>query len=178
MRKGFLLKGNLINPVRLDGIKIDSLELILRWFLGITFVYASYHKISEPAHFAKIIYGYYLFPDFSINIIAIFMPYAELYSGVFLILGIFPRSAALLINAMLLMFIVAISINLIRGQEFDCGCFSFGESGYTSSAGQLLIRNFCLLMVGGYIFFFDRDRKWCIYPSIFTRNRLARIDKR
>ncbi len=139
------------------------------------FIYASYHKISEPAHFAKIIYGYYLFPDFSINIIAIVLPYAELYSGIFLILGIFPRSAALLINGMLLMFVIAISINLIRGQEFDCGCFSFGEPGYTSSARQLLIRNIFLLMVGSYILFFDRRRKWCIYPNIFNRYRRADI---
>ena len=47
------------------------LELAARWFLGMIFLYASYHKIAAPAQFAKIIYGYYLFPDISINIIAI-----------------------------------------------------------------------------------------------------------
>jgi len=44
------------------------LELFIRWLIGITFIYASYHKIVEPAHFAKIIYGYYLFPEFIINL--------------------------------------------------------------------------------------------------------------
>ncbi|MFC1886688.1 MauE/DoxX family redox-associated membrane protein [Thermodesulfobacteriota bacterium] len=142
------------------------MELILRWVVGIIFVYASYHKILAPAHFAKIIYGYYLFPDASINIIAIVLPFVELYSGIFLILGIFPRSAVLLINILLLMFIIAISINLIRGQEFDCGCFSFGEPGYTSSAEQLLLRNMVLLLVGGWILFYNLPRKWCVRQNI------------
>ncbi|MBW2000476.1 MAG: hypothetical protein JRJ29_21270, partial [Deltaproteobacteria bacterium] len=38
------------------------LELGARWILGITFIYASYHKIVSPADFARIVYGYDLFP--------------------------------------------------------------------------------------------------------------------
>jgi uncharacterized membrane protein YphA (DoxX/SURF4 family) len=140
-------------------------ELVLRWFLGMTFMSASYHKIADPAHFAKIIYGYYLFPEFSINLIAILLPFFEFFSGIFLVLGIFPRSAALLIIGMLLMFITAVSINLIRGQEFDCGCFSFGESGYASTPGWLLFRNVFYLIIGLYILFFEKSRRWCIFQS-------------
>ncbi|MBW1828888.1 MAG: DoxX family membrane protein [Deltaproteobacteria bacterium] len=76
--------------------------MIVRWLLGALFLVACYQKIIEPAHFAKIIYGYYLFPDAAINLIAIILPYVELFSGMALILGIYPRSAALIINAMLL----------------------------------------------------------------------------
>ena len=115
----------------------SGFELMARWVLGAVFVYASFHKILDPEHFAKIIYGYYLFPDSSINLIAIILPYIELFAGAALILGIYPRSAALIINVMLLAFIAAISINLIRGHEFDCGCFSFGVSArrFTMSSG-------------------------------------------
>ena len=116
-------------------------ELSLRWFLGVTFLYASYHKILEPSHFAKIIYGYYLFPDYSINMIAILLPFLELYSGMFLVFGIYPRSSTFIVNSMLVVFIIAVSINLIRGQKFDCGCFSFSEPGHASSTGWLLVRN-------------------------------------
>ena len=108
----------------------NRLELIARWFLGIIFIYASYHKIIAPDHFAKIIYGYYLFPDFFINLIAIILPFLELFSGLALLLGIYPRSAALIINGMLLVFIIALSINLIRGQEFDCGCLFCRATAY------------------------------------------------
>ncbi len=138
------------------------LELVVRWGIGGIFIYSSWHKIVEPAHFAKIIYGYYLFPASSINLIAIFLPFMELFAGLALILGIYPRSAALIINAMLLFFIVAISINLIRGHEFDCGCFSFGEPGYTSSARQLLVRDMAGFLAGVYVLFFDVPRKWCL----------------
>ena len=139
------------------------LELAVRWFLGITFVYASYHKIIAPAHFAKIIYGYYLFPDASINLIAIILPFLEFFSGLALLLGIYPRSATLIINGMLLAFIIAISINLIRGLEFDCGCFSFGDKGHISSARQLLVRDIIYFVFGLLLIFFDKQRRWSIF---------------
>ena len=136
-----------------------------RWILGVIFVYASIHKILEPAHFAKIIYGYYLFPDDSINLIAIFLPFLEIFAGTALLLGVYPRSAALLINIMLFAFIIAISINLVRGHEFDCGCFSFGERGYTSSATQLLVRDIIGFFLGLQILFFGEYRRVCLKQS-------------
>ena len=139
--------------------------MIARWVLGGMFLFACYHKIVEPAHFAKIIYGYYLFPDFSINLIAIILPFLELFAGIALILGIYPRSAVLIINAILFAFIVAISINLIRGHEFDCGCFSFGAAADTFSVVQLLIRDIVCFFLGLQILFFANSRKWCVRQS-------------
>lgn len=140
----------------------NGFELIARWLLGAVFVYASIHKIVDPKNFAKIIYGYYLFPNFSINLIAIILPLTELFAGLALILGIYPRSAALAINGMLLAFIFALSVNIARGHQFDCGCFSFGDRGYTYSAMQLLVRDIILFVLGLPVLFFDRHRKWCI----------------
>jgi uncharacterized membrane protein YphA (DoxX/SURF4 family) len=140
-------------------------ELIVRWLLGVLFLVACYHKIIEPAHFAKIIYGYSLFPGDSINLIAILLPYVELFAGLALILGVYPRSAALIINVMLLAFIVAISINLIRGHEFDCGCFSFGASGQAPSALHLLIRDILCFFLGLQVLFYRNSRKLCARQS-------------
>ncbi|MDY6972195.1 MAG: MauE/DoxX family redox-associated membrane protein [Thermodesulfobacteriota bacterium] len=139
------------------------LELVARWVLGLTFLYASCHKIFEPADFAKIIYGYYLFPDFSINLIAIILPYMELFSGLALLLGVYPRSAALIVGGMLTVFIIALTINLIRGHEFDCGCFSFGNTGQTDAAIQLLARDTIYLFLALLVIFFDRTRRWCVW---------------
>lgn len=130
-----------------------------------TFLYACYHKIVAPAHFAKIIYGYYLLPDFAINLIAICLPFLELYCALALILGIYPRSAALILNGMLIGFIMAVSINLVRGHQFDCGCFAFGEPDHTSSAVQLLIRDLIYLTLGVHVLFYSRRRRWCIRQS-------------
>jgi len=122
-------------------------------------------KIVEPAHFAKIIYGYYLFPEFIINLTAIILPYLELLSGVALILGIYPRSALLILESMLFAFIVALSINLIRGHNFDCGCFSFGEPGYGYSVLSLLVRDVIYFILGLQSLFYNKHRKWCIFQS-------------
>ena len=137
-------------------------ELAARWILGGTFVYASYNKILAPAVFAKIIYGYSLFPASFINLIAIIVPFLELIAGLALIIGFYPRSAVLIVNAMLLAFITALSINLIRGHEFDCGCFSINSSTQGIFAWQLIIRDFLILALGIHIFLYRYARKLCI----------------
>ncbi|MEA3232326.1 MAG: MauE/DoxX family redox-associated membrane protein [Thermodesulfobacteriota bacterium] len=138
-------------------------ELAARWILGVTFIYACYNKILEPAVFAEIIYGYDLFPAAFINLIAIIVPFMELVTGLALILGVYPRSAALIVNGMLLVFIIALSINLIRGHEFDCGCFSINSGGQATFAGPLLFRDFILLALGLHVFFYRNPRKLCIH---------------
>ena len=67
---------------------------LVRVVIGAIFIYASWHKIMNPAEFAKIIYGYGIFPDQAINLIAICIPFVELISGICLILGICTRSCA------------------------------------------------------------------------------------
>ncbi len=128
-------------------------RLVIRWVLGVTFVYASIYKIADPSGFAKIIYGYYLFPDYSINLLAIILPYMELFAGLTLITGLYYRSGAIVISVMLLFFMTAISINLARGHQFDCGCFTVGDAGHTSSAIQILVRNIFLFIMGLYTLF-------------------------
>jgi len=124
---------------------------VIRLVLGITFIIASFHKIADPAGFAKILYGYAIFPGFSINILAITIPFIELFAGFSLILGIFPRSALLIINALLSGFILVIGFNLLRGHQFDCGCFAFSRESQTVSNIYLLIRDIFLLVSGIYL---------------------------
>ncbi len=128
-------------------------QRVLTCALGAVFVFASWHKILNPAEFAKIIYGYGLFPGSLINIFAICVPFVELVCGICLISGVLRQSSLLVCNAMLLGFILIISINLIRGHEFDCGCFSFAHHNTTQAAISLLIRDVILLGTGLYLYF-------------------------
>ncbi len=137
-------------------------ELAARWFLGATFVYASYSKILAPAVFAKIIYGYDLFPAMLINLFAITLPFIELFAGLALIIGFYPRSAALIINALLLAFIISLSINIIRGHEFDCGCFAINAASQSTFSGPLLIRDFIYFALGIYVFLYRNSRRLCL----------------
>jgi len=143
-------------------IKNNSwIELAARWILGFTFIYASFYKIISPADFAKIVYGYGLFPEIFINLIAIVIPFLELVAGIALIIGLYPRSAAIIINGLLVAFITALAINLIRGHEFDCGCFSVAQSGYTSSPKVTLVRDIIYFIFGMQIVLFEGRRRSC-----------------
>jgi len=130
--------------------------LIFRVVLGVVFVYASLDKIAHPEQFARIIYNYKILPDFLINVFAITLPWVELIAGVFLILGIFTESASLLICFMLMIFVIAISINLYRGVDLNCGCFSTDPAGKKEGA-NLLIKDFLLLFLGIMILFFHMN---------------------
>jgi len=132
--------------------------LVARLLLGSIFIYASYHKIIAPDEFAKIVYGYDLFPSETINLIAIIIPFVELISGMALIIGIYTRPAAIILIGMLTAFVIAISINIIRGHEFDCGCFSSDTSQAVNSAWQTLGRDMIFMMLGIYIFAYGQEK--------------------
>ena len=99
--------------------------------LGVIFVVAALPKIADPPSFAHMIYNYKIIPWALINPMALVMPWIELLCGLALILGIWKDTARAIIAAMLLVFIVAISINLVRGNAIDCGCFDVSAANKT-----------------------------------------------
>jgi len=123
---------------------------LLGLVLGGVFVYASFHKIAAPEPFARILHGYDLLPAALISPLAVLLPYFELICGLALIFNICPRGGILLIDLMLLAFIIAIAVNLIRGHSFDCGCFTFAHDP-TASAVQLLVRDLVGLAAGIFL---------------------------
>ena len=99
--------------------------------LGVIFVVAALPKIADPPSFAHMIYNYKILPWALINPMALVMPWIELLCGLALIFGIWKDTARAIIAAMLLVFIVAISINLVRGNAIDCGCFDVSAANKT-----------------------------------------------
>jgi putative oxidoreductase len=99
--------------------------------LGAIFVAAALPKIADPPSFAHMIYNYRILPAGLINLSALVMPWVEIVAGVCLILGIWVKPARWIIGAMLAVFMVAISINLLRGNAIDCGCFDLSAAGKT-----------------------------------------------
>lgn len=102
--------------------------------LGGAFIYSSYHKITDPPDFAKIVYNYKFVPPYLINLAAIYMPWFELIAGVALIVGTCRRGAALGLGLLAMIFIAALSFNLYRGHPTICGCFD------THAQGVLMTR--------------------------------------
>jgi len=99
----------------------------LNWFLrlavGGAFIVAGVLKITAPAKFAIDVSNYRLLPHELINLVAILLPWIEVVAGLFAVLGIWLRAAALVIAALTVMFFLVITSALARGLNIECGCF-------------------------------------------------------
>lgn len=103
---------------------------LLRVALGVVFVAASLDKLRSPSAFAQNIANYRLLPYQAIDVVAIVLPWLELLAGILLALGFWIRANATIVNALLLVFIVAISQAIWRGLDISCGCFNTDPSAH------------------------------------------------
>ncbi len=101
----------------------EWLTVRVQFVLAAFFVVAGLAKIADPPGFAHEIHNYGLVPGAFVNAMALVLPWLEVITGVALFLGIARRSAARILGILLIVFIVALSINLFRGKPVDCGCF-------------------------------------------------------
>ncbi len=117
------------------------LSSIFRFILGAIFIYAGVQKVLVPADFSQSIQNYMISPEALTNLVAILLPWLEIYCGIFLLAGIFIRASAILISLMNLIFIIALFSALIRGLDINCGCFGSD----TPVDWLKLVENFILL---------------------------------
>ncbi len=132
-------------------LSIKTLQLLIRFFLGFVFIYASINKISSPSDFALSISNYQLFPDFLVNFIAVFIPWLELVCGFGLIFGFYLKENALVYLSMLVIFTLLIALSIIRGLDIECGCFGSDDS--TKVGFLKIIENLVLILLAAYLFF-------------------------
>src|SRR3954466_14493860 len=109
--------------VRSGWLRSPGVELVARLVLGGAFVFAAGAKILDPPAFAHEIYNFRLLPGSLVNVAALWLPWVEMLAGLALIAGLWRKLSALLLAALLVAFIGALSINLARGRAVDCGCF-------------------------------------------------------
>ena len=111
---------------------------LLRTLLGVIFIYASFAKIIHPAQFAEAVHNYRILPDGFINIFAIILPWLEFTSGLCLILAVFELPSLLIVSGLGVMFLAAVSANLVRGLDVACGCFSTDPQAEANMISSLL----------------------------------------
>jgi uncharacterized membrane protein YphA (DoxX/SURF4 family) len=129
-----------------------------RLFLGLIMIYASFYKIIEPASFAKSIWYYHMVPGELINLMALVLPWLELVIGLALIVGFWYRGAVYWVNALLVVFIIALASSIARGLDIDCGCFKAGQSA-TGPAWQSLIFDIVAMFFAVQLIF-SRSTRW------------------
>jgi uncharacterized membrane protein YphA (DoxX/SURF4 family) len=114
-----------------DALASPWLTVRVQVALGVFFVAAALPKLVDPPSFAHMIYNYRLVPGVLVNAMALSMPWFELLLGCALVLGIWTRTSAALVGALLVVFVLAISVNLLRGNAIDCGCFDVSAANRT-----------------------------------------------
>ena len=102
----------------------NILKLLIRIFMGIIFIYASYSKILDPVSFSQNIHNYGVTPLFLENIIALTLPWVELFIGLGLIFNIKYDACVDISIFLMAIFIILILQAYLRGKSIDCGCFS------------------------------------------------------
>jgi uncharacterized membrane protein YphA (DoxX/SURF4 family) len=105
------------------GLTSEWLTVRVQFVLAAFFVVAGLAKIADPPGFAHEIHNFGLVPGTFVNAMALVLPWLEVITGAALFLGIARRSSARILGILLIVFIVALSINLARGKPVDCGCF-------------------------------------------------------
>ncbi len=119
---------------------------ICRLLIGGIFIYTGLPKVLRPDDFARLVAGYRLLDPGLVNLAGIVMPWIELIAGAFLVIGIIPRSAALVTAGLLAVFMVAGALALLRGLAISCGCF-FPLMGNHTLGWDLLARDAVLLLL-------------------------------
>lgn len=128
---------------------------ILRLIIGGLFIYAAIPKITDPKAFASIVKGYQLFPIWSVNLIAIILPYIEFLTGLFLILGFWKKANAAIIGTLLFFFIIGLVQAYARGLEINCGCFSTSAASTPSDIIWRIVQDIFMLIAIIIIFIFS-----------------------
>lgn len=94
---------------------------IIRWVLGLIFLYSGIVKLMDLASFAIIIEAYGFLPEMVTMPAAVGLAVMEIVVGAGTLLDI--RGALALLGGMLLFFIAILGYGIMMGLDIDCGCF-------------------------------------------------------
>jgi len=150
--------------------------LLIRFALGVFFIWMGVTKIGDPVAFLKSIRMFEMLPEtppYYLNATAVVLPWLEVFCGTALILGLWIRGAAACIGVMLCVFTPAIFLRTMHIHDtegtpflqiaFDCGCGT-GEV----IIWRKLIENSGLLLLA-VLALLARSRKytlsWLLNPS-------------
>ena len=112
---------------------LDLTAVLVRWFLGILFLYMGLNKALHPVDFLKMVREYEIVQSpMLLNSIAATLPWFEIFCGLLLLAGVAVRGSALMLLLMLAPFTLVVLQRALDMQavlaipfcavKFDCGC--------------------------------------------------------
>jgi putative oxidoreductase len=134
---------------------MHRVPFILHLVFGGVFVWAGAMKVWNPMVFLDDVRSFALLPDPYAAMLALFLPWLEIYAGLAVMTGALRKGGLLVLNGSLLVFLAAIVIAWVRGTDIRCGCFG-GDGDASSNYLELLVRDLALLALGLWLSFSPR----------------------
>lgn len=103
---------------------IDAAALTARYVLAFVFLTAAVPKLFKPGEFERALRNYALLPAALVRPVGRWLPRLELVGALALLLGLAIPPVAAAAAVLLVAFALAVGINLVRGREIECGCYS------------------------------------------------------
>jgi hypothetical protein len=145
-----------------------GMQVLLSSALGISFLAAAVPKLRHPKGFVLAVLEYRVLPNRLSWFYARLLPPLECLLALLLLTGVAVRSAAVVVSLLLLSFIVAVGINLLRGRELDCHCF--GKVTRRPIGWRLLLQDVALLCSAIALVAFTNE--W-VAPELWSVFRLS-----
>lgn len=103
---------------------VDSiLFLSFQYFLALVLLAAAVPKLRQADEFHGVVANYRILPDWLVPLFARLLPWVELLCACGLLFVATATHALLIASGLLVMFSVAVAVNLLRGRtHIDCGC--------------------------------------------------------
>ncbi|MBU6484356.1 MAG: methylamine utilization protein MauE [Betaproteobacteria bacterium] len=113
--------------------------------LALIFLASGVQKARDPAWFARAVREYDLIPQWASTPFAAAVTLVELICAIGVLWAPTRVLAASGMVALLLVFSVAVTINLVRGRrDVDCGCFGPAGTSNAGLSGWIVLRNLAL----------------------------------
>lgn len=133
-------------------------KFALRLFLGLIFIAAGFFKILANQEFSDALAAYGILPINLINIVAIGLPFFEIFCGITILTQCFTRPGVLGSVFMLGIFCLVDLTVRLRGPSVDCGCFG-NVSWLEWTPTFSLIRDGLLLIMSVWLYAEHQDKK-------------------
>jgi putative oxidoreductase len=125
-----------------------NLRSILRWVVGVIFIWAALSKLANLQDFYSSLVAYQLaLPALLLRLIATTLPWLELFCGLMLISRFWLRAAMLWALVLCAVFTVVTAQAWARGLQISCGCLNLDFLGLAAGG-----KTFMLLESVGFAF--------------------------
>ncbi|NOK57979.1 MAG: hypothetical protein GFH27_549287n283 [Chloroflexi bacterium AL-W] len=106
----------------------DIIVFVLQLYLGFFFLLSALGKLLNLNRFIEGAINYRILPDSVMNVFALALPVVEILISISFIVGFILPITNLFVILLLLIFNLAVLVNLRRGRQISCSCYGLSDS--------------------------------------------------